>query len=111
MKKHGHRRGASKSYSDYVKDNRIGALSMWPGGEILDKPKQFIGTSVVVKTERSSREVVEESFNAGFEPHFAVIRGDYREPLAAPARMLGMEVCNFRSSKASRASTFASDRH
>jgi len=65
------------------------------GGEVLDKPKQFIGTSIVVKTERSSREIVEESVKACFEPHFAVIRGEHRETLAALAKMLGMEVCNF----------------
>lgn len=64
-------------------------------GEVLDKPKQFIGTSIVVKTERNSREVVEDSVKAAFEPHFVVIRGDYREPLAVLARMLGMEICSF----------------
>ena len=64
-------------------------------GEILDKPKQFIGTSVVVKTQRNSREVVEESVKAGFEPHFAVIRGDHRKSLTALAHMMGMEICNF----------------
>ena len=65
------------------------------GGEILDKPKQFIGTSVVVKTERNSREVVEDTVKACFEPHFVVIRGDHKEALTALATMLGMEVCNF----------------
>lgn len=65
------------------------------GGEILDKPKQFTGTSVVVRTERPSREIVEESVRACFEPHFAVIRGDCRAQLAALAGMLGMEVCRF----------------
>ena len=64
-------------------------------GEILDKPKQFTGTSVVVKTARNSREVVEESVKASFEPHFAVIRGNHREALTALANMLGMEVCSF----------------
>lgn len=65
------------------------------GGEVLDKPKQFIGTSIVVKTERSSRAVVEESVKACFEPHFVVIRGDHRAALTALAKSLGMEVCNF----------------
>ena len=46
-------------------------------GEILDKPKQFTGTSMVVRTDRNAREIVEEGVKAGFEPHFAVIRGRY----------------------------------
>ena len=63
--------------------------------EILDKPKQFTGTSVVVRVKRPCREIVEESVRACFEPHFAVIRGNYCQHLTALGRMLGMEVCQF----------------
>lgn len=63
--------------------------------EILDKPKQFTGTSIVVRTKRPCREIVEEGVRAGFEPHFAVIYGDYCRQLAALGRMLGIEVCQF----------------
>ena len=62
-------------------------------GAVLDKPKQFLGTSIVVKTDRSSREVVEESIRAGFEPHFAVIKGHHAETLKVLAEMFGFEVC------------------
>ena len=62
-------------------------------GEALDKPKQFLGTSIVVRTDRSSREVVEESLRAGFEPHYAVIRGRHAAALKQLAEMLGFEVC------------------
>ena len=62
-------------------------------GSVLDKPKQFIGTSIVVKTDKPSREVVEESIRAGFEPHFVVIRGRHAETLSVLAAQFGFEVC------------------
>ena len=64
-------------------------------GAVLDKPKQFTGTSIVVKTDRSSREVVEQSIRAGFEPHFAVVKGRHAETLQVLAGMLGLEVCRY----------------
>ena len=62
------------------------------GGEALDKPKQFNGTSVVVKTENSSKDVVERSVKNGWEPHFAVAMGDIKEELLALANMLNIPV-------------------
>ena len=64
-------------------------------GEALDKPKQFIGTSIVVKTEKGAREVVEESVRLGFEPHFVVIRGRHAAALEALANMYGFEICRY----------------
>ena len=64
-------------------------------GEALDKPKQFIGTSIVVKTEKPAREVVEESVKLGFEPHFVVVKGRHAAALEALANMYGFEVCRF----------------
>ena len=64
-------------------------------GAVLDKPKQFIGTSIVVKTDRNSREVVEESIRAGFEPHFVVIKGRHAETLSVLAKQFGFEVCRY----------------
>ena len=64
-------------------------------GEALDKPKQFIGTSIVVKTDNPVREVVEESVKAGFEPHYAVIKGRHAATLEAAAHMLGIPVCRY----------------
>ena len=64
-------------------------------GEALDKPKQFIGTSIVVKTDNPAREVVEESVKAGFEPHFVVIKGRHAAALEALANMYGFEVCKY----------------
>ncbi len=61
-------------------------------GKALDKPKQFTGTSIVVQTDAASREIVEKSVTAGFEPHFVVIKGGFARKLTALAGMLGMEV-------------------
>ena len=64
-------------------------------GEALDRPKQFIGTSIVVKTDAPSRELVEQSVKDGFEPHFAVIKGRHARTLEALAEMFGFEVYRY----------------
>ena len=61
-------------------------------GEALDKPQQFFGTSVVIKTQNSSADIVNSSVKAGWEPHFAVAMGDIADELEALANMLGIEV-------------------
>ena len=57
-------------------------------GEALDKPKQFNGTSIVVKTEGDSKEIVEQSVKNGWEPHFVVVMADVKEELLSLAEML-----------------------
>ena len=64
-------------------------------GEALDKPKQFIGTSIVVKTDSPSREVVEQSVLDGFEPHFVVLKGRHADTLSALADMFGFPVYRY----------------
>ncbi len=64
-------------------------------GEALDKPRQYSGTSVVVKVDPPVSRVVEESVRAGFEPHFCVIYGDCEKALKRLGGMLGMEVCDY----------------
>lgn len=64
-------------------------------GEALDKPQQFYGTSVVVKVKSQAVQVVNDSVQAGFEPHFCVIYGDYSQALEILGGMLGMEICKY----------------
>lgn len=64
-------------------------------GEAPDKPQQFYGTSLVIKTDLPSFDVVNNSVKAGWEPHFAVAMGDIAEELSALANMLGIEVEKF----------------
>ena len=64
-------------------------------GEALDKPRQFIGTSLVIRTDTESRRLVEQSVLAGFEPHFAVMKGRAGKTLEALAVMLGARICRY----------------
>ncbi len=64
-------------------------------GEALDKPKQFTGTSVVVKTKKASIDVVNQSVLDGWEPHFAVIYGDVKSELEILGHMLNIEICEY----------------
>lgn len=61
-------------------------------GQALDKPKQFNGTSVVVKTNADAKTIVYESVEAGWEPHFVVAYGNVAAELEILAEMLNMEV-------------------
>ena len=62
------------------------------GGEAIDKPQQFYGTSIVVKTDNSAEAFVNNSIKDGWEPHFAVAMGNITEELKALGNMLGLEV-------------------
>ena len=64
-------------------------------GAALDKPKQFNGTSVVVKTAASAKEVVYGTVKGGWEPHFVVVYGQVANELEKLGNMLGVEVCKF----------------
>ena len=61
-------------------------------GEALDKPKQFLGTSIVVKTNRSADDLVNNSVKMGWEPHFVVAMDDISKEIKALCNMLGLQV-------------------
>lgn len=62
------------------------------GGEALDKPKQFNGTSLVVKTKSCADEIINKSVLAGWEPHFVVAFGNVEKELEILANMLNIKV-------------------
>ena len=64
-------------------------------GEALDKPKQFTGTSVVIRTDFDARSLVEDSVLSGFEPHFVVIRGRHAVTLRALANLFEFPVYEY----------------
>lgn len=64
-------------------------------GEALDKPKQFNGTSVVVRTDNAAKEIVYNSVCDGWEPHFVVVYGDVAEELELLGHMLNLDVCKY----------------
>ena len=61
-------------------------------GEALDKEKQFLGTSIVVKTNTSAKDLVYNSVKAGWEPHFVVAMDDISKEIEALCNMLRIEV-------------------
>ena len=64
-------------------------------GEVLDKPKQFNGASIVVKTDDSAEKIVKETIRSGWEPHYVVIYKKIATELEKLANMLGMEVVRY----------------
>ncbi len=64
-------------------------------GEALDKPQQFLGTSLVVKTDASAKEIIYTTVEQGWEPHYVVIYDDVAAELEILAHMLNMDVCRF----------------
>lgn len=64
-------------------------------GEALDRPRQFNGTSVVVRTDTPAKQLIPESVKAGWEPHFAVIYQDVSEELEILGNMFNIEVCRY----------------
>ncbi|MBR3302066.1 MAG: fucose isomerase [Firmicutes bacterium] len=64
-------------------------------GEVLDKPQQFFGTSLVIKTDACAEGIVHRTVEAGWEPHYAVIYGDAADELEMLAHMLDITVVRF----------------
>ena len=61
-------------------------------GEALDKPKQFYGTSIVVKTDQDAKKFVEQTVTEGWEPHFVVIYGNVADELEILGHQLNIPV-------------------
>ncbi len=64
-------------------------------GEILDKPKQFLGTSMVVKVEKPVEKMIGDLVKEGWEPHFVVLYDDVIKPLEMLAEMLNIDVVKY----------------
>jgi L-fucose isomerase-like protein len=64
-------------------------------GEILDKPKQFFGTSMVVKVKQEIKPLITDLVKDGWEPHYIILYDDVVEVLEILAQMLNIEVCKY----------------
>lgn len=64
-------------------------------GEILDKPQQFYGTSLVFKAQSDVRSLTEKAVCDGWEPHFAVAYGDIAASVEELCKMLSVEVVKY----------------
>ena len=61
-------------------------------GKALDKPKQFLGTSLVVQTDAKAEEIIYSTVEGGWEPHYVVIYGDVSKELEILAHMLNISI-------------------
>ncbi|MDK2809284.1 MAG: hypothetical protein PWP24_2022 [Clostridiales bacterium] len=64
-------------------------------GSIMDKPKQFYGASIVVKTDCPAEKIVEQTIKAGWEPHYVVVYKKIGNELEKIANMLEAEIVRF----------------
>ena len=64
-------------------------------GSVLDKPKQFNGTSIVVKTDEPAEKIVTDTIKKGMEPHYVVIYNRVGNELEKLAHMLDIEVVRY----------------
>ena len=62
-------------------------------GSVLDRPRQYLGTSLVIRTEQNAGQIVDRAVRDGWEPHYAVLYGDCADALVMLGHMLGAEVC------------------
>ena len=64
-------------------------------GSVMDKPKQFNGASIVVKTEESAERIVKDTIKDGWEPHYVVIYKNIGDELEILGNMLGLQVVRY----------------
>ncbi|MGQ9557207.1 MAG: L-fucose/L-arabinose isomerase family protein [Desulfurispora sp.] len=75
------------------KDGRLRLFAL--GGEALDTPQKFLGTSVAVQLDGQARALVERVVADGWEPHFALVYGDIRAELKLLGRLLGIAMVDY----------------
>jgi len=59
--------------------------------EILDKPQQFLGTSVVVKVHNNVSDMITKMIQDGWEPHYVVVYKNIKDELMLLADLLQLE--------------------
>lgn len=64
-------------------------------GKILDKPQQFLGTSVVVEVQQEVNAMITSMVKEGWEPHFVVIYDDIAEQLELLAEMFQCDIVKY----------------
>ena len=62
------------------------------GGEMIQAPPSFSGTSGVLRFERPARDVLDTILSEGLEHHLSITYGDYVPALTALAKMLNIPV-------------------
>ena len=62
------------------------------GGEMLDRPKSFTGTSGVVRFDAAAEDVLNRVMDSGLEHHMALVYGEHRPVLRQVASAMGLPV-------------------
>jgi L-fucose isomerase-like protein len=62
------------------------------GGEILDRPRPFSGTSAVLRPDCGARALFDTLMSERLEHHYGIVHGDVRSVLVALADRLGLDV-------------------
>ena len=65
------------------------------GGEALDEPQKFLGTSVEIRPDHSAQKMVTDSVEQGWEAHFVVAYGDIRPQVRALCKWMDIQVVEF----------------
>ena len=60
------------------------------GGEALERPVQYHGTSLVVKTDKPATDLVRWAVSDGWEPHFVIAMADIMEQMRMMALLCGI---------------------
>ncbi len=60
------------------------------GGEALERPRQYHGTSLVVKPDRPAAQLVHTAVEDGWEPHFVIAMDDIVEEMQLLAMLCGV---------------------
>ncbi len=60
------------------------------GGEALERPVQYHGTSLVVKTDKPAADLVQWAVGDGWEPHFVIAMTDIMEQMRMMALLCGI---------------------
>ena len=64
-------------------------------GEILDRPQQFSGTSLVFRPDKNAEALVRSTVRDGWEPHYAVLFGDAAQALRTLGDFLDIPLYEF----------------
>ncbi len=65
------------------------------GGEALDEPQKFLGTSVEVQTDNRAADIIHNAVKDGWEAHFALAYGDIRSEIKYLCGLLNIQVVEY----------------
>ena len=63
--------------------------------EVLDRPQQYAGTSLVARLRSDARTFITKAVEYGWEPHYAVAMDDISDAVDELGKMLGVKVWRF----------------